>query len=202
MINDRPHFCFIRPKKRLGWTCPFKKEIHLQPWENEHKHTYSCIAKKPTSSPWWGLHKSEESVIPGGGGRALLSSRNFPQMESPSLPCCHPTGDCCLGDKLEFDDWLAAGEWLSGDPLLTPLLALDSTVSFLLGRYDSRMSQSEATSMLRGDAESLLWENTCITLLEKWTWNYGVKIYRIWSWPHHKTSPRCYIIMPDETKRM
>ena len=89
-------------------------------------------------------------AVSGGGGRALLPSTKFPQM----TPCCHSTGDCCLGDKLEFDDRLAAGEWLSGEPLLTPLLALDSVVSFLLGIPDSRGSQS-AGSQLRGDDESV-----------------------------------------------
>ena len=96
-----------------------------------------------------------------GGGRGTLpsSSKNFRLMLKPfSLPCCHPTGDCCLGDMLELDDWLAAGEWLSGEPLLTPLLALDSVVSFRLTPKLRMESNSDAVSLLRGDDDSAPWK--------------------------------------------
>ena len=88
----------------------------------------------------------------GGGGRALLSSEKFLQMRSASLPWFQLTGDCCLGDRLEFDDWLATGEWLSGDPLLTPL-----SVSFLGIQISPKKSLSRAVSMLLGDDESVVW---------------------------------------------
>ena len=99
-------------------------------------------------------------VRPGGGSGTLpSSSKNFRLMLKPfSLPCCHPTGDCCLGDMLELDDWLAAGEWLSGEPLLTPLLALDSVVSFRLTPKLKMESNSDAVSVLRGDDDSAPWK--------------------------------------------
>lgn len=80
-------------------------------------------------------------MIFGGGGRVLLFFKNlrFMLLKLFLFLCCYFIGDCCFGDKLEFDDWLVVGEWLSGELLLILLLVLDSVVFFLLRILKLRM---------------------------------------------------------------